>query len=86
MRVLSREVAAGPKEVYIIMMGHMFGDGYYGDWNSAPEGMRQMMQSYYGGLRPFGTLYGLMHFLTWILLMALLVSLIRYIWLKAEKK
>ena len=68
------------------MMGHMFGSGYSGDWNTLPEGMRQMMNQYYGGLRPFSTLIGLFEFITWILVIVLLVSRIRYFWLKAEKK
>ena len=68
------------------MMGHMFGNGYYGDWNTMPEGMRQMMQQYYGSLRPFGALFGLMEFITWVLVIALLVSLIRYFWLKVDEK
>lgn len=62
------------------MMGHMWGN--YGNWDQAPDYMKQMMQSYYGGLAPFSSLFGLAHVITWLLLVALLVALIRYFWNK----
>ena len=55
------------------MMGHMFGN-YSGNWDSMPEGMYQ-----------YGNLYGLGHFVFCVLVIALLVSLIRYFWKLGDK-
>ena len=55
------------------MMGHMFGN-YSGNWDSMPEGMYK-----------YGNLYGLGHFVFCVLVIALLVSLIRYFWKLGDK-
>lgn len=69
------------------MMGHMFDSGWYGgNWDSAPDYMKQMMQGYYGGIRPFVQFAGLAHFITWLLVIFLLVAAIRYLWNKGEKR
>lgn len=64
----------------------MFGNGYYGNWDSLPESMRQMMQQYYQNASPYWPILGLMQFIAWILVMALVVSLIRYFWLKGNNE
>jgi hypothetical protein len=66
-------------------MGHMF-DGFNGDFKSMPDPMRSMMQNYYQGLAPFGSVFGFLELVTWILFLGLIVALIRYFWLKADKK
>lgn len=67
------------------MMRGMMGNGWYGDWNSMPDAMRQTMQQYWGGARPFLVLGGLLDFITQILFIVLLVAAIRWIWKKGEK-
>ena len=68
------------------MVGHMFGSGWYeGNWESAPDYMKQMMQGYYGGMTPFLPYSGIIHLITWILIAALLVAAIRYLWNKGGK-
>ncbi len=68
------------------MMGHMFGNNFYnGNWDSMPDYMKQMMQSYYGGMQPFWQFTGVLHFITWLLVAALLVAAIRYLWNKGNK-
>jgi hypothetical protein len=44
-----------------------------------------MMQSYYGGMNTFLPFSGIIHFVTWLLLAALLVAAIRYLWKKGSK-
>lgn len=68
----------------ISMMGMMNYGNWGGDWNNMPSYMQKMMQNYYGGLAPFGSLFGLMHLISWVLVMALLVTLIRYFWNKTK--
>lgn len=68
------------------MMGQMMNNGYYGgDWSQMPEQMRQMMQNYGGGFSPFGSWFGLLHFITWVLVIALLAGLVRWVWKKGDK-
>jgi len=67
-------------------MGHIFDGGYYGNWDSMPESMRQMMQKYYQNVSSYWPFLGLMRFITWILIVMLLVALIRYFWLKGNKE
>ncbi len=66
-----------------MMMGGMMRT-QFNNWDSMPDYMQQMMQSYYGGVKPFGAFIGLMELVTWVLVMALLVTLIRYFWNKAK--
>ena len=66
-----------------MMIGRMM-EGYSGNWDNAPDYMKQMMQRYYGGIKPFGTFIGLMEFIIWILVVVLLVTLIRYFWNKTK--
>mgnify|MGYP001583980508 CR=1 FL=1 len=66
------------------MMGHMWGN--YGNWDQAPDYMKQMMQKYYGGTAPFLGFAGVMEFITWILLVILLIAAIRYLWNKGGGK
>ena len=62
-------------------MMNIMGRGMYGgDYNSMPDYMKQMTQGYYGGLRPFWGLTGLVDLVTSLLLIALLVALVRYVW------
>lgn len=68
------------------MMAHMFQESFSGDFEKMPESMRAMMQNYYQGLAPFGSVFGFLELVTWILLLGLIVALIRYFWLKADKK
>lgn len=68
------------------MMGHMFEGGYGGNWDNMPEYMQNMMQSYYGGLAPFSSLFGVFQLVTWVLLIAFLIAAIRYLWAKGSKK
>lgn len=69
------------------MMGHMIGRDFYGsDWNSMPDYMKQMMQNYYGGLSPFGGFLGVMDFVTWALIIVLLIALIRLVWKKGDRQ
>ncbi len=62
------------------MMGN-----YYGSWDQVPDYMKQMMQSYYGGIAPFGGIFGLLQLITWILVLVLLVAAIRYLWIKGSR-
>ena len=69
------------------MMGHMFSGGNdYSNWADMPENMQRMMQNYYGGMANYSSWYGLAHFITWLLVIALLVSLVRYFWKLGDKK
>ena len=68
------------------MMGHMFGSWNGGSWDTAPDYMKQMMQSYYGGMSGFLPYSGIIHVLTWLLLAALLIAAIRYLWNKGGKR
>ncbi len=64
----------------------MFGNGFYGgSWDQMPDYMKQMMQSYYGGLRPFSPFLGLFHLIIWVLVVILLIGLIRWVWKKGNK-
>jgi hypothetical protein len=69
------------------MMGNFFGNGngYAGEWDSMPDYMQNMMQNYYGGNQFFWQFTGVFHFVTWILLIILLVALIRWTWNKGNK-
>lgn len=68
------------------MMGIMNFGSYGGDWNNVPSYMQQMMQNYYGGIAPFSSLFGVMHFIAWVLVMILIIAAIRYLWNKGGKK
>ena len=68
------------------MMGHMFNDSWYGGgWDSMPDYMKQMMQNYWGGARPFVALGGVLEFVIQILFIVLLIAAIRWLWRKGEK-
>jgi hypothetical protein len=65
------------------MMSHM---GWYGgNWDSAPDYMKQMMQSYWGGVQPFWGFTGVLDFIIKILIVVLLIAAIRWLWKKGEK-
>ena len=65
------------------MMGHM--GVYSGNWSDMPEGMQNMMQNYYGGMYQYGNWYGLGHLVICVLVIALLVALVRYVWKLGDK-
>jgi len=67
------------------MMGMMGGNYFNGDWSSAPDYMKQMMQSYYGGVQPFAGFFGIAHLIVWVLVVSLLVAAIRFLWKKGSK-
>lgn len=68
------------------MMGHMFNGGFYGDnWDTMPDYMKQMMQNYWVGTKPFLALGGILEFVTHILLIVLLIAAIRWLWKKGDK-
>ena len=66
------------------MMYRMMG-GSWGNWDSMPDYMKQMMQSYWGGTQAFWGLGGIVDFVTSILLVILLVAAIRWLWKKGGK-
>lgn len=68
-------------------MMNMMGRGmmYGGDWNSMPDYMKQMMQSYYSGAKPFWALGGILDFVTSILWIVLLTAAIRWLWKMGNK-
>ena len=68
-----------------MMMGRMMGYGGFGNYDSLPDYMKQMMQSYYGGVGPFAGFMGIFELIHWILIAALLVAAIRYLWNKGGK-
>ena len=61
------------------------GGSNYGNWDGVPQGMQQMMQNQYSGMYGYGNLYGLGHLIFCVLIIALLVSLIRYFWKMGDK-
>lgn len=63
----------------------MLSGGYYGNWSDMPENMGQMMQNQCG-MHQYGSAYGLFHLVFCVLIVALLVSLIRYFWKLGDKK
>lgn len=72
------------------MMEHMFNRGLYeglsgGNWEGMPDYMKNMMQSYYGGLRPFVAVAGILDVVKEILVVVLLVAAIRWLWMKGGK-
>lgn len=68
-------------------MMNMFGNsGDYSNWADMPENMQRMMQNYYGGMVNDSSWYGLAHLITWVLIIALLVALVRYFWMLGDKK
>lgn len=66
------------------MMYRMMG-GSWGNWDQMPDFMREMMQQYWGGLRPFWGFGGLLDLITSILVIVLLIAAIRWLWKKGEK-
>jgi len=65
------------------MMGQMFGNGYYGgNWEGMPDYMKNMMQSYWGGVGPFLGIVGILELVKEILVIILVVAAIRYFWNK----
>ena len=68
------------------MMGHMFNGGWYGSsWDSMPDYMKQMMQQYWGGVKPFVALSAILEFIIQILFAVLLFAAIRWLWKKGDK-
>jgi len=67
------------------MMGRAMMYGGFGNYDSLPDYMKQMMQSYYGGVSPFAGFAGIFELIHWILIAALLVVAIRYLWNKGGK-
>ena len=66
------------------MMGRMMGTPY-GNWDSMPDYMQQMMQQYWGGLKPFWGLSGVMDIITQVLFIVLLIAAVRWLWKKGDK-
>ncbi|OGM55956.1 hypothetical protein A3F62_05270 [Candidatus Woesebacteria bacterium RIFCSPHIGHO2_12_FULL_44_11] len=67
------------------VMGHMFSNNYGGNWEGLPDYMQQMMKSYYGGLQPFGAVFGIFHLVSWVLVILILVALFRLVWKRGSK-
>ena len=65
------------------MMGRMMTG--WTNYDTLPDYMRQMMESYWGGMRPFMAYTWFAHLVTWLLIVALLVAAIRYLWKKGGK-
>jgi len=65
------------------MMGNMMGSGW-GNWDSMPDYMREMMQSYWGGTQPFWGVSGILDFVTSVLWVVLLIAAIRWLWKKGN--
>ena len=69
------------------MMGNMYARGWYGgDWNSAPDFMKNIMQQYWGGIGPFLGIAGLLDVVKEFLVVILLVAAIRWLWMKGNEK
>lgn len=62
------------------MMNRMMLGPGWGSWDTMPDYMKQMMQSYWGGTRPFWAVSGVLDFVTSVLLIILLVAAIRWLW------
>ena len=60
--------------------------GGWSNWDSTPEFMQQMMQQYYGGLRPFWGLSGILDLVTSVLVIVFLIAAIRWLWKKGGEK
>jgi len=56
----------------------------YGNWDSMPDYMKQMMQNYYGGTRSLWGLSGVIDFVIQILFVVLLIAAIRWLWKKGS--
>lgn len=58
-----------------------------GEVDSMTELMREMMWPYQSGLgRSFWGFHWVLEFITWVLIIALLVAAIRYLWKLGDKK
>jgi len=68
-----------------MMMGRIMYGGL-GNYDSLPDYMKQMMQGYYGGMSSLLPYTGIIHLISWILIAALLVAAIRYLWNKGGKR
>ena len=56
-----------------------------GDWNSMADFMKEMMRPYQsGGGLVFWQLHWFFELVTWVLIIALLVALVRYLWKKGN--
>ena len=56
----------------------------WGNWDSMPDYMREMMQSYWGGTRAFWGINGILDFVTSVLWVVLLIAAIRWLWKKGN--
>lgn len=61
------------------MMHRMMGSAW-GNWDQMPDFMREGMQQYWGGLRPFWAFGGILDLITSLLVIALLVAVVRWLW------
>jgi len=67
-----------------MMMYRMMGNSW-GNWDSMPDYMKDMMQGYYGGTRSLWGFSGLMDFVVQVLIIVLLIAAIRWLWKKGDK-
>lgn len=66
------------------MMGRMMMGPGWGSWDSLPDYMQQMMQSYWGGTRAVWGLSGILDFASQVLWLVLLIAAIRWLWKKGS--
>lgn len=68
-----------------MMMYRMMG-GNWGNWDSMPDYMKDMMQGYWGGARPFWAVAGIFELVMSLLVIAVLIALVRYLWKLGDRK
>ena len=57
-----------------------------GDWGEMAKVMREMMWPYQTGLgRTFWGIHWIFELVTWVLIIALLATLVRWVWRKGDK-
>jgi len=66
------------------MMGRMLMGPGWGSWDTMPDYMKQMMQSYWGGTQSLWGISGILDFVTSVLWVVLLIAAIRWLWKKGN--
>jgi len=66
------------------MMNRMMMGPGWGSWDTMPDYMKQMMQSYWGGTKAVWGLNGILDFLAAVLWIVLLIAAIRWLWKKGN--
>ncbi|MBI4033332.1 MAG: hypothetical protein HY377_02375 [Candidatus Blackburnbacteria bacterium] len=87
--MLLKELSNGGGDETMMMhgMGYALGATDSAGWNNMADVMREMMGPYRsGGGLVFWQLHWLLELITWALLIALLVGLIRWVWKKGNTK